>query len=275
MLGLTIAGVGWDESRQALVATVARVTGLLRADLDPGAPALGQWNVAEVATHLSQAWDLLPRLAGGTAVSPIDNVWELSAATTSLVGRETGRDLGVLADRIDARAGEFLATLDGADPAEPGPWLVRGVHMPLQLFVCHLLNESIVHGHDMARGAGRPWPVEADHAALALLGFVFPAVDALGQDLVDQRAAAGLTATFDIRLRGGGRVFFIFDDGTLRVDAPSSRRVDCHLSADPAAFLLVVWARRSQWSAIARGQITAWGRRPWLGPRLRTLMRNV
>lgn len=273
---MTVAGVDWIESRQALAANVARVTALLRADLDPGLPALAQWDVADVATHLAQAWDLVPRLASGTAASPLNDVWELSAATTSLVSDETERNLEVLADRIDACGGEFLATLDGADPAEPGPWLVRGVEMPLQLFVCHLLNESIVHGFDMARASGRPWPIEAEHAALALLGFVFPAVDALGQDLVDQRAAAGLTATFDIRLRGGsGRVFFIFDDGTLRVEAPSSRRVDCHLSADPAAFLLVVWARTSQWSAIARGQITAWGRRPWLGPRLRTLMRNT
>jgi hypothetical protein len=36
------------------------------------------------------------------------------------------------------------------------------------------------------------------------------------------------------------------------------------ISADPAALLLVLYKRRSQWPAIARGKLLAWGRRPWL-----------
>ncbi|MCA1696534.1 MAG: hypothetical protein LC749_18430 [Actinobacteria bacterium] len=60
---------------------------------------------------------------------------------------------------------------------------------------------------------------------------------------------------------------------TLIVE-PSSRRVDCHISADPVAFLLVVWNRQSQWTAIAKGKLMAWGRKPWLGPQFRPLMRN-
>ncbi|CAN5189865.1 hypothetical protein BH18ACT4_BH18ACT4_02820 [soil metagenome] len=58
------------------------------------------------------------------------------------------------------------------------------------------------------------------------------------------------------------------------MDEPSSRRADCHLWVDPAPFLLVAWGRKSQWEAVFRGQIVAWGRRPWLGPRLRGLMHN-
>jgi hypothetical protein len=29
--------------------------------------------------------------------------------------------------------------------------------------------------------------------------------------------------------------------------------------------------RRSQWPGILRGQLVAWGRRPWLGPRFQGL----
>ena len=60
----------------------------------------------------------------------------------------------------------------------------------------------------------------------------------------------------------------------MSVEAPSARRVDCHLSVDPAAFLLVAWDRMSQWHAIPRGQLLAWGRRPWLGLRFRSLLRS-
>jgi hypothetical protein len=41
-------------------------------------------------------------------------------------------------------------------------------------------------------------------------------------------------------------------------------RPDVSISADPAALLLVLYKRRSQWPAIARGKLLAWGRRPWL-----------
>jgi hypothetical protein len=56
-------------------------------------------------------------------------------------------------------------------------------------------------------------------------------------------------------------------DGALTVtreDGP----VDCHVSADPVALLLVAYGRRSQWGPIVTGKLVAWGRKPWLGPRL-------
>ena len=41
-----------------------------------------------------------------------------------------------------------------------------------------------------------------------------------------------------------------------------------------AAFLLVAWGRISQWGAIPKGQLLAWGRKPWLGVQLRSWLRN-
>ncbi len=92
--------------------------------------------------------------------------------------------------------------------------------------------------------------------------------------MVDQVRAAGVRARFDVRLRGEGRFTFVFDDGELHVEGVSDQPVDCHISVDPATFLLISWGRKSQWPAIARGQVTAWGRKPWLGPKFRTLLRN-
>jgi hypothetical protein len=92
--------------------------------------------------------------------------------------------------------------------------------------------------------------------------------------MVDQRRAAGLHACFDVRLRGGRSTVIAIDHGALSIDPPAARQVDCHLSADPAAMLLVMYGRRTLWSAVGRGQIIAWGRRPWLAPRLRTALSN-
>jgi hypothetical protein len=44
--------------------------------------------------------------------------------------------------------------------------------------------------------------------------------------------------------------------------------------ADPAAFFMVFWQRQSQRNAIAKGQLIAWGRKPWLGLKFRSLIRN-
>jgi hypothetical protein len=65
-----------------------------------------------------------------------------------------------------------------------------------------------------------------------------------------------------------------FDDGDLTVEPEPSGRVDCHLSADPVAFMLVGWGRIGQGPAILKGQLLAWGRKPWLGLKLRSLLRN-
>lgn len=277
----------WGRARDALRHEVARVTALLRSVRTPDAPALGEWTLAEVAMHLSQAFLYVPGLADGVIPAPgaavlakgggsfIDDVWDLGAMTVDIVNGDRERDLGVIADRIDARAGEFLDRAASSAAGDRCEWMVAGTTVALPVLTGHLLNETVVHGGDIARAAGRRWPVEPAHAALVIDGFLIPILRALDpRAMVDQQAAAGVHATFDIRVRGGGRHHFVFDDGALAVEAPSSRRVDCHISADPATMLTVAWGRRSQWPAIATAKLVAWGRRPWLGPRFAGLMRT-
>lgn len=132
----------------------------------------------------------------------------------------------------------------------------------------------------LARAEGVAWPIPGRHAALVLDAFLFPLLGRLGRALVDREAAEDVWATYDVRVRGGSRYLLRFAAGDLTVDPVAPGRssrvapIDCHLSVDPSAFLMVAWGRRSQWPAIASGQFVAWGRRPWLGPRLRPLLRN-
>ncbi|MGH3752915.1 MAG: maleylpyruvate isomerase N-terminal domain-containing protein [Pseudonocardiaceae bacterium] len=266
------------------------MTTLLRSIHDPGPHAVGQWNLGEVAMHLSQAWiavpglarrdlsrvhEVVPSLAGVAGDSLIRDMWDLADTTTLAAKSDPERDPAVLADRIEARAEEYLSECGGADPDAPRPWLVHGATVRQSTLTYHLLSETVLHGYDIAHAAGRPWRIEPAHAAMVLARFNVPITHALGPRVfVNGEQAAGLQATYDVRIRGGDRFHFIFDDGELRIAEPSSRRVACHISADPVAFLMVFWRRQSQWTAIGKGKLLAWGRKPWLGPRLRTLMRN-
>src|SRR3712207_2700634 len=55
-----VSAAEWQRSQDALRDEVRRVTTLMRSITDPGVPAVGQWNIAEVAMHLSQNWILVP-----------------------------------------------------------------------------------------------------------------------------------------------------------------------------------------------------------------------
>jgi uncharacterized protein (TIGR03083 family) len=269
-----VGEVDWAAAQAAVSEAAARLGATLRAVRRPDAPALGVWNLTDVAVHVSHTVDAITAMAegGGGLLKDLSGLSLLSGA---LVQGETRRDLSEVADRIEAGAAKFVSLMKGAPGNEPRQWLVRGVYLPLSALTCHVLNELTVHGHDIARAEGLPWPISREHASLVVAGFLFPALANIGRQMVRQEAAAGFQGCYDIRLRGGGgRVYWIFDDGNLSVEPPSSRPVDCHVSADPAAFLLVAWGRANQWRVIARGQLFAWGRRPWMGPRLRSLMSN-
>ena len=83
-----------------------------------------------------------------------------------------------------------------------------------------------------------------------------------------------LEACYEITVRGAGHVFLVVSDGAITVLPHADRRVDCHISADPATLPLLLFGRTAQWRAILTGRMLAWGRRPWVGPRLRTMIRN-
>lgn len=292
MAGSAIA-VDWPKAEEALRAEVTRVLTLLRSLPQEGvtAPAIGDWDMGDVTMHLSQAWvvvpglarrdlslvyDFLPGQAEVAGDSLIADLWDLGSVTSEGVRADPERNLTVLAGRIEERAQAFFRGCEGRSPDERQAWMVEGSDVELSTLTCHLLSETIIHGGDIARAAGRPWPMDPAHAVMAIQGFILPVIAQLDpRAMVDQEAAAGVRATYDIRLRGGGRAFFVFDGGAVRVEEPSGRRVDCHILAEPAAFLNVIWARQSQWKAIAKGQLLAWGRKPWLGPRLRVMMRNA
>lgn len=260
-------------ARAAVETASVRLVSLLRSATAPAAPALGEWDVTDLAVHVSVAVDAFTAMARGSD-SVLDDVWELSTLSGVLVKGESERSLAAVADRIQAGVDAFLAVVDAASPDDVRSWLVKGVEVPLPMLTCQVLNELTVHGRDIAVAQKVPWPIQRSHATLILLGFVLPSLGALGRSMVDQEAAAGVNATYEVRLRGGGRAYLRIASGELSVDAEPPGPVDCHLSVDPETFLLVSWGRVGQWPAIGRGRLLSWGRRPWLGLKLREMLRN-
>lgn len=262
-----------EAARRALGEVVPRLAALVRSIRDPQAPALGEWNAADVAMHLAHVWEVLPSLAAGERESFLGGPEELAGLTTSLVAGEQGRDLEEIAARIERGAAAYLATPIPEETTRP--WIVRGTALPASSFACHMLNESLVHGFDIARSQRLPWRIDPAYAGMAILGFLFPALSVVDPRFpVRQEQAAGVRACFDIRVRGAGSVYMVLHDGELSVESPSSRRVDCHLSGEATTLFLLIWGRTGQWPGALTGRLLAWGRRPWLAARLPAMLRN-
>lgn len=71
------------------------------------------------------------------------------------------------------------------------------------------------------------------------------------------------------------RAVLVVDRGTLRVEAPSTRPVDCRVSVDPVAFLLLSFGRIGQWQPILQRKLVAWGRRPWLAAKIQSVLKSA
>ncbi len=245
-----------------------RVAQLIRSIPDPAVAALGVWNTGQLAAHMAHVFEIDLDLIRGLP-SPLADLDHLSVLTEARVAEEPPVNVEAVAARVEIAAGELLAEAALLTGDETRTWL-GGVELPVSALCGHMLSENLLHGLDMAKATGLSWSVKREDAALAFLGFICPMLAALGKPTyaVNQERAAGLRVCFDIRLRGGGRVFFVFSDGTLSIQAPSDRPVDCHLWMDPRAVMMLAWGRTSLPAAIAKGQVVTWGRRAWLAPRL-------
>lgn len=265
-----MTGVRIDQpaARGALSAASARAQTLLAAVPDTSVPTRGlDWTVGETAAHLVADVRQFADIAMGRRVvaGGVDQIVAVTAGHLVGVGE---RAPAVLARLLGEAVRDFLAETAGHTGDELVAWY-GGQTISAAAITCLVLGEVLVHGHDIARATGGRWSLRPVDARLALDGATW----SLGS-LFDPEAARGLRATYDVRVRGGSRVEARVEGGVLTVEPDNGAGVDCHISADPVALLLVGYGRTGQWGQIARGRLVAWGRKPWLGPRFATLLRN-
>jgi uncharacterized protein (TIGR03083 family) len=239
---------------------------LLRSRVDPDVVALGEWTVSDVAAHLAGLMGIYEGFVRGD-VDDADSDVESAAsriARANALG-VTGRDAMSFDDIVDEFKGAVRSLIDELrrhDPAEaislwqarPGrPDVVAGL----------AVSELLVHGDDIARAARRSWPIPAEAARAAWLQLAWVSPWAL-----DPAKAEGVDASWVVRLRGGGARWFRIHDGTAEVDEWRGQSTDCTILARPSSMLLVTYGRRPRWREIAKGNLLAWGRRPWIAARV-------
>jgi hypothetical protein len=254
----------WPRLREEITTTAARVAAELRALPRADQPLFRvTWTGAELGAHLVTLPGRYARLAGRPTPPPaslaIENERELVAVPD--------RDPALLADRLGPEVRRLLDVL--------GPDGDRPVHY---FTVPHtaaglggiLLAELLVHGLDLADAQRHPWPIRRDQAVAGLRG-VLPAAVLL----TDPEAARTATGTYHVRIRGGDDWTVVVRDGRAAVRRARPERADLHLSADPVVFLLAAYGVVGPVRAALTGGLLAWGRRPWLAPRVGRLFQET
>jgi hypothetical protein len=244
----------------AMDTSVRAYTGLLRSDLDPSATAIGEWSVRGVAVHTAHIASSLRSLASG-GKSPITDHRDMSTQWMAMVRTDDTDDLAAIAEQISADAGELSGLLSQEMWAEPVDWH-GGLRARGYSLATIQISESRLHGLDIARTGSIPWEIPRSDAIFSIEGLL-PVL----HNFVNQEAAAGLDAVFELRVRGGSTLYFSFEDGTLVVDTLRPNRVDCVVSADPLSYLLIGYGRIGQWGPIFSGKVVSWGRKPLLALR--------
>ena len=251
------------QARAALREVVPRLVTLVRSVPDAGAVAVGTWTVGDVAAHLSHVFRVdTDAVAGRPVPEAIVTAAGMAEVNAKMLAEDGERDPAVLADRIGALAKEFddVASRSRAGAVD---WL-QGVRLPPSAVVCHLLEECLIHGRDIASVTGRPWSMRRPHALLAVEGGVLPLIAALPPTaFVNQEKAGSFRARFELRLRGGDRTVMVFDRGSLTLDTAGAGDIDAHIVADPSALMLVFIGRQGLWKPLLGGKVAAWGPRPW------------
>jgi uncharacterized protein (TIGR03083 family) len=269
-----------EVARAAIGAAAERFTALLRDAHDIGRQAAGtDWTVAETAAHVSVVLaGFSAAIAGESQALSLEQYVDadfptrLANTNDATIAMVDHTEAARLTEMITAGAQRFLELASAVDPHLDcaTPWYGPGRTRTVDCLTALALGELTVHGHDIAAGTGRPWPISAEHAKL-IVGTVCPEMSPL---VVRPEAGRGAPVTYEVRLRGNGPRYVIrVADGTAEVRAAGGP-VDCVISADPVAYLLVVYGRIPLGRALLRGGMVAWGRRPWLALRFKDLFFN-
>ena len=255
-----------DDAAEVLERAIPRVTALLR-EVPNGAQRVPhlEWTIAETAAHLWSGVTIYTGLLEGRCHpwTDVDSRAETSAADIAEIPE---RDPTALAALIE-RDAPTMVTAFRAYGAKPITY-VFGTPASATTALAMMASEFLIHGWDIAQAVGVPWPITPADAIVIIRGtcevwpmFVAP-------------EAANFQGTYEVSLRGGPIITWSFSEGRLTFGEGKASRPDCRISANPSSFLLSAYGRLGLWSPAVKGQMLAYGRKPWLALRLPSLTRQ-
>lgn len=263
---MSVVRIDLAVARAGVEQVSRRVEELLGSIPDTSVPVPGlDWTAGETGAHLVTLTSWFVDYVTGRKKPPVTTA-ELPAFNAERIANFTERDGVRLAGHLHDTVQDFLATTSEYRGEDPFPWYDDQT-VDVAAGTCILLGELVVHGRDLASAVGRPWSINPDDARLILAGML-----SVVPLYVDHEQARGVRVTYQIRVKGSPPVYLRFTDGELDVTSAQVRPVDCRITADPVEYLLVSYGRIGQISPILRGKLIAWGRKPWLGSKLGTLM---
>ena len=265
----------WTEVRAAVQEVAERFCALVLAS-DPDAMATADWTVADTAAHVAAiSWQYTSLVISYDTERPIDGVRELLLSTTvdnihtglneAMRRNFTQRDPAALVATLRSSVAKVLELTQDADPASTVVWL-GGASLPRAGLLAHLTNEMLLHGRDIARAGGRPWPIPEPQAALFFELFVVEIIRN-GVGVLLDVAGPPRPGRIAVEFRSAytAPVAIVVTDGVVSVEEPG-RDVDVRLFFRPAALNLMLFHRVGRVRTVLSGGVRVWGRRPWLLP---------
>jgi Mycothiol maleylpyruvate isomerase N-terminal domain len=224
------------------------------------------WTVGEIGAHVLASSRLYPEMLAGVATGWA-SLGDGEAENARLLAEIPEREPREVADALDS-AGPKLREVFAGYSEEVATWHA-GTRIPPAAIVGILVGDMLVHGWDIATAIDGRWIIDRPDACLS-----FAATTPVIPHFVGTKTAKDFTATYGIQLRRGPTFTFAFAEGRLTATEGRPPHADCRMSVDPVASLLTSYGRVPVWRPAIRGQLVSYGRRPWLGPKLSSLLVN-
>jgi uncharacterized protein (TIGR03083 family) len=265
----------WNAVRESLRTTCDRFTELVSSVPDARVRVTAKWSVADITVHvMTIAWLDTTFLQAAAEPFPMPDVLEQVAATAvdevhglndrvmaCFPDRDASRALALLREHIDL----ILAESENRDPAETFPWL-GGSRLSLAGMLAHMVNELLIHGHDIAAIIRLPWTMPPQDAALFFdLFYVGLARGNFGRLLDGNKRPLRRRIAVELRSPYTTPVTLVVRDGRLTAEPPGPG-ADATVRFDPATLNMMLFGRVSRARAIASRKLVIGGPRPWLLP---------
>jgi hypothetical protein len=265
----------WREVRVSLEKNGDRFAGLVASAPDPQAMVTEEWSVADTAAHLVAISAYYPALLRPEEIPhpfpaldarilsvDVDGIAELNH---HVLNELSERDPRALAERLRRHVDEILRMSENLDPRRTVTWLGSS-RLPVAGLLAHLVNELMIHGWDIARAVGAPWPMSRRDAGLFFDLFLTGVVrNGMGTLLDTGEPPHPRRIAVEFRSRHTRPVTMVLRDGEVTVQE-QGRGADARLRFDPVVLDLMLFGRVSRARAVLTGKIVVTGRRPWLLP---------